>query len=672
MKTVALATSALLLAVAVPAVGKGMPPIQDFIKRPTYSAVKISPTGEYLAVTVDQGEQDILTVLRTSDLSVLKINRLPDEKSVGAFHWVGPERLLFNSIRKFGSYAQPRPTGEWYGVNADGTQARPLVFYGTRDVTQRGKAIGNESFSLLDRLPSDPTNVLMSVNYPRSKDGAGTEVVLFDTISGRRKGLAKAPRENCSIALDAAKQPRYAVCYDSEDEEGRFDTHNELYQRGADGNWTLVNSSQASGTMLSVLGSAADGRVYATRSDGKGTSALGVIDTSTARFESLFHDPVSDPSGYITAADGETIIGVMTEAGAPAIQLVDEEHPDAGVYASLAAAFEGQVVNFSSATEDGRKIVVSVYSDRNPGELYLYDRDTGEARFLMRNRALIDPEQMATVKPFNFRSRDGLQLYGYLTIPKGSDGKNLPMIVNPHGGPMGPRDNWRFNWETQLLASRGYMVLQVNFRGSGGFGKAFQDRAFGQWADGIMNDVIDATRWAVEAGHADPDRICIYGGSFGGYASLMAPAREPGLYKCAFGYVGLYDAQIQLSKSDTSQSASGQRYLARALGATRAEQDAMSPVNHAAKITLPVYLAAGARDPRCPPEHTEAMHKALAAAGNKPEGMIIESGEMHGFYKEENNLKLYTEMLAFFGRHIGGSVDVGAPVQERTARAALD
>ena len=135
------------------------------------------------------------------------------------------------------------------------------------------------------------------------------------------------------------------------------------------------------------------------------------------------------------------------------------------------------------------------------------------------------------------------------------------------------------------------------------------------------------------------------------------------MFKCAFGYVGLYDAQIQLTKSDTAQSESGKRYLKRAFGVTRAEQDAMSPINFVDRIKLPVYLAAGARDARCPPEHTEAMAKALQAAGNKPEGVIIQDGEEHGFYKEENNLRLYTEMLNFFDRHIGGKVTVGTPTK---------
>ncbi|MCC7248060.1 MAG: S9 family peptidase [Lysobacter sp.] len=630
-------------------------PIEDFVRHATYSGAKISPNGDYLAMTVERGERHVLVVLRTKDLSPLKINELPDQKSVGQFYWTGPERLIFTASRRYGRFAAPAGTGEWFGVNADGSQPRPLVFYGTRDATQRGKTVGNEFFSLLDTLDDDDTNVLMTVAYPRSSEGAGIEVVSFDTYSGRRKTLARAPRPNCSMALDAKKAPRYAVCYDDEDAAGSYDTSAELHRLGDDGKWTLINSSKASGKLLQVIGTAPDGRVYASESDGKATSALGTIDTATGAFTTAFKDPVSDPAGYILSADRETILGVVTEAGVPKVTMIDEAHPDAALYASLAAAFPGQFVDFSSATRDGKKIVVSVSSDRNPGELYLYDRDTAKARFLMRGRKWLDPKDMASVKPIALTARDGLKLHGYLTVPKGSDGKNLPMIVNVHGGPMGPRDDWAFNWENQMFANRGYAVLNINYRGSGGFGKGFQDMAFGQWAEGIMNDIIDATRWTVQQGYADKDRICIYGGSFGGYASMMAPAREQGLFKCAFGYVGAYDAEIQMTKSDTSESEGGRRYLLRALGKSKAERDAMSPVNHAGKIKIPVYLAAGARDPRCPPENTEAMQKALIAAGNPPEGMIVQSGEMHGFYKEENNLKLYSEMLNFFARHIGGA-----------------
>ncbi len=624
-------------------------PIIDFVRNPTYSSVKISPTGEYLALTVDRGDVDVLTVLRTRDLGIVKINQLPNDKSVGAFHWVSPQRLMFNSVRKFGRFAQPFSTGEWYSVNADGSMPRFLEMgkKGARDLQ-------NARFSMLDNPQNDDGKVLMSAIYPRSSESVNTEVAEVDTLNGRWKSLARAPRENCGMALDAQKMPRYAVCSDYKNEAGEFDQVSELYRREANGEWALVNSSKSSGKSLEVFGSARDGRIYATESDGKATTTFGEIDPATGAFKPLFRDPVSDPSGYIASVDGsEMVLGITTEAGAPQVTMIDNDHADAKLYASLAASFPGQFVNFASATRDGKQIIVQVYSDTNPGELYLFDRTTNQARFLMQQRKWIDSKRMASVKPVALTTRDGLKIHGYLTIPNGSDGKRLPMIVNVHGGPMGPRDNWGFDWESQLFANRGYAVLQINYRGSGGFGKGFQDMGYGTWATGIMNDIVDATKWTIAQGYADKDRVCIYGGSFGGYASMMAPAREQGLFKCAFGYVGAYDAEVQMTRSDTSRSESGRMYMQRALGKTKAERDAMSPVNHAAKIGIPVYLAAGARDPRCPPANTEAMNKALIAAGNPPEGMMITSGEMHGFYKDENKLKLYTEMLDFFARHIG-------------------
>ena len=645
-------------------------PIEDFFRPSAYSSAQISPDGTYLGIIVDRGEQDVLTILKMADLSILKVNQLPDSKSVASFRWVGDDRVMFNASRKYGAFAAPFNTGEWYAVNADGTQARPVIFRGTRSATERGKTVGNERFSLADAMDEDPRVVLMEVNYPRSKDGAGTEMVQVDTFTGARKSLARAPRENCRLTLDEKKETRFALCFDSENAQGEYDSVTELYRREPDGSWKLLNKSDGGGKDLSVIGTSDNGTIYALQDDRKVPAAFGTVDRATGEFKKLFQDSVTEVSDWVSSPTDDTVLAVMTEAGAPRITLVDEEHADTELYASLAGAFPGHVVNFASATRDGKQIIVSVYSDKNPGELYLYERSTGKARFLLKGREWVDPAKSASIRSFSFTSRDGLKIHGYLTLPAGSNGKNLPLIVNPHGGPMGPRDNWRYNAETQLFASRGYAVLQVNFRGSGGFGKAFQDMAYGQWATGIMNDIIDATKWAISDGVADPERICIYGASFGGYSALMAPARDQELFKCAFGYVGLYDAQIQFKLSDTGDRNDGIRYLQRAFGATRAQQDAMSPINHADKITIPVFMAAGARDARCPPEHTEKMFAALEQAGNKPEGMIIASGEGHGYYKLENNVDLYTQMLGFFGRHIGGTVEVGDPGKDKAAGAA--
>ncbi|KAA3600340.1 S9 family peptidase [Stenotrophomonas maltophilia] len=658
-KTSLLTPLALALAAALPAAlpaaaaGAATPySIEDFARHASYSSARISPSGAYLAISVDLGDQDVLTILRTSDLKVLKVNQLPDKKSVGSFHWISPERLMFNAVKKQGGYAQPFPTGEWFAVNADGSQARPVIFYGTRDATQRSKSVGNESYSLLDTLRGDDQNVIMQVRYPRSSEGAGTQVVSVDTISGRRTPLARAPKENCDIALDGAKEPRFAVCSSSRDESGEYDERSELYRR--DGTtWTLINASKSDGQHLRVLRTSADGTVYAEQDDGKVPSAIGTLDTGSGQFQKLFQDPVSEVSQMMWSTDDKRLIGVVNQAGSPKVTLLDEDHPDAALYQSLAQAFPGQMVQFSSSTEDGNRILVSVYSDTNPGELYLFDRKTGQARFLLQGRDWLDPKRMASVTPFTVKARDGQLLHGYLTVPQGAQGKRLPMIVNPHGGPIGPRDNWGFNPEAQLLASRGYAVLQVNFRGSGGYGKAFENAGHRQWADGIQNDILDATHWAIDQGVADKDRLCIYGGSFGGYSALMAPIREPGLFKCAFGYVGVYDVDMLFKKGDIPQRESGQRYLRRTHGTDVAEWNKVSPARRAGEVRIPVFLASGARDMRAVPEQTELMAKALTDAGNPPEGVIIQSGEMHGFYDVPARVNLYSKMLDFFGRHIG-------------------
>lgn len=659
MKTSLMVPLALALAAALPTPLLAAPAntptaysIEDFAKHASYSSARISPNGDYLAISVDLGDQDVLTILRTSDLKVLKVNQLPDKKSVGSFYWISPERIMFNAVKKQGGYAQPFPTGEWFAVNADGSLARPVIFYGTRDATQRSKSVGNESYSLLDTLRGDDQNVIMQVRYPRSSEGAGTQVVSVDTISGRRSPLARAPKENCDIALDGAKEPRFAVCSSSRDESGEYDERSELYRRDGTA-WTLINASKSDGQHLRVLRTSADGTVYAEQDDGKAPPAIGTLDTASGRFQKLFQDPVSEVSQMMWSTDDKRLIGVVNQAGSPKVTLLDEDHPDAALYQSLAEAFPGQMVQFSSSTEDGNRILLSVYSDTNPGELYLFDRKSGQARFLLQGRDWLDPKRMASVTPFTVKARDGQTLHGYLTIPQGAQGKRLPMIVNPHGGPIGPRDNWGFNPEAQLLASRGYAVLQVNFRGSGGYGKAFEEAGHRQWAEGIQNDILDATHWAIEQGVADKDRLCIYGGSFGGYSALMAPIREPGLFKCAFGYVGVYDVDMLFKKGDIPQRESGQRYLRRTHGTDAAEWNKASPARRASEVKIPVFLAAGARDVRAVPEQTELMAKALTDAGNAPEGVIIQSGEMHGFYDVPARVNLYTKMLDFFNRHIG-------------------
>jgi dipeptidyl aminopeptidase/acylaminoacyl peptidase len=221
----------------------------------------------------------------------------------------------------------------------------------------------------------------------------------------------------------------------------------------------------------------------------------------------------------------------------------------------------------TSSSTDGRKRVVFVDSDTNPGDFYLFDQASGSLSKLVSSMSWIKPAQMASMEPIELSARDGLKLRGYLTRPLGKEAaKQLPMVVLVHGGPYGVRDNWAFDPEVQLLASRGYAVLQVNFRGSDGYGHAFARAGFGEWGGKMQDDVTDATRWAITQGIADAKRICIYGASYGGYAALEGAVKEPDLYQCAIGNSGVYDLRLMHSRGDIHESEHGEAYLMDALG----------------------------------------------------------------------------------------------------------
>jgi dipeptidyl aminopeptidase/acylaminoacyl peptidase len=626
-------------------------PIQEFVRHPQYTATKISPDGRFLALTMQQGDVMSLAVLRMQDMQVIRITRLTGRESVSEFYWVGPNRLMYTSATNFGTYASPFGTGTWYAMDADGGHPRTLVSYYANSAAGRSKMLHfNETYTMLDPLPDDESTALMQ--YNDSSPGGRNAVVAVDTLTGRREVLARAPRDDCEMVLDAKHQPRYANCVETKDAKLGFDQHTELYRLGDGDDWTRVDRIAQDGRTMRVVGTAADGRIYALASDGSAPSAFGTIDPATQAFHKLYQDPAAGIHDFLYAADEQTVLGVVTMAGAPHVELVDRQNPDVQVYAALSKAFPGELVEITSATRDGKKLVVEVHSDTDPGQLYLFDRDSGNVRFLMKNRPGLDPAKMAHVLPFSFKARDGRTLYGYMTMPQGRS-KGLPTIIHPHGGPIGIRDDWGFDWESQLLANRGYLVVQVNYRGSGGYGKAFEDAGHGEWGRKMQDDLTDATHWVVEQGYADPKRMCIYGASYGGYASLMGAAKEPTLYQCAAGYVGVYDLNMMFHKGDIPERDSGRRYLKRTLGEDTPELRQWSPAYLADRIKVPVFLAAGLKDVRAPYQHTEAMRDALKDAGHPADVVILQPDEMHGFYEEDANLNLYTKLLAFFDKYIG-------------------
>jgi dipeptidyl aminopeptidase/acylaminoacyl peptidase len=305
--------------------------------------------------------------------------------------------------------------------------------------------------------------------------------------------------------------------------------------------------------------------------------------------------------------------------------------------------------------------LVEVWNDRSPGDVYVFDNENKHAAHVISRRSWFDPAQMASVKQVELKARDGLALSGLLTTPKGGSGKSMPMVVMPHGGPYGIQDQWRFDDDAQVLAAAGYAVLQVNYRGSGGYGDSFVQAGRREWGGKMQDDVTDATRWAIEQGVADPSRICIYGASYGGYSALMGVAREPALYKCAAGYVGVYDLPLMHTTGDIQKRGSGESYLRDWVGAPES-LDKVSPTRLASRIKVPVFLAAGGEDERAPQVHSERMEKALREAGVPVESLYYKT-EGHGFYEEAHKREYYSRLLAFLSRSLGGKV-AAAPKPE--------
>ncbi|RZA22088.1 MAG: S9 family peptidase [Lysobacteraceae bacterium] len=292
---------------------------------------------------------------------------------------------------------------------------------------------------------------------------------------------------------------------------------------------------------------------------------------------------------------------------------------------------------------------IYTWSDRHPGAWHVFDRAARKLALVTEAMPWLKPENLASSPLFTFRSRDGLTLHGFITARPGVGRR--PLIVMPHGGPHGPYDSWTYNRDAQFLASRGYAVLQVNFRGSGGRGEDVIESGYRERGGKMQDDIADGAKWAIDTGHADAARICAFGASYGGYAALMQTIRYPELYKCAIGYVGVYDPKVK-KEGDITDRDSGRRYLERALGSDEAQLRAWSPAQNAGKIKVPVFLAQGAIDKRVPMDQFNALKNAFKAAGVPVETMVA-PGEGHGFYKPENRAELYRRMEAFLSVHLG-------------------
>ncbi|HHA2412824.1 TPA: alpha/beta hydrolase family protein [Stenotrophomonas maltophilia] len=614
-----------------------------YVRADKFGDVMLSPGGDYLAATVPADGFTAVIILRTDDNTPVGNLRPPLNSHVFGLHWVNNDQVMFGLAQKFGTRDAPWATGEL--LTLDARTGRPELLVGYRDLGLRVRPKYRTSAAafLSDALPGDDAHVVIAVGGSRL-DANGYAAQL-EMASGKQRLLARAPMPGASYVVDARGDVRFV-------QGAGIDNVHRLYHRNG-GDWALVNDEKRSGRSEAALGFSADGQLaYLLSEQPSGPDAIVSWNPATQERKVVLRDEVVDPARLIRSPGSTVPVGALFLGNTPHTRFFDESSDEARLYRSLEAAFPGRAVFITSSTRDGRRLLVETGSGSNPGEFYLYDRDRNQARFLMARSEWIDPETTASVRPVLLKARDGLELHGFLTVPHGSTGRDLPMVVVPHGGPIGIFDNGGFDHENQLLAAAGYAVLQINFRGSGNYGRAHSRAALKQWGRAMQDDVTDATRWAISEGIADARRICIYGASYGAYSAMMGAAREPGLYQCAAGYVGVYDLRLMFTGGDIQDRDSGMSYLREWLG-DPVTLGAVSPVNLAERIRVPVFLAAGGQDKRAPIQHTERMEAALKRAGTPVESLYYKT-EGHGFYTQAHRSEYYGKLLAFLSRSLGG------------------
>lgn len=366
--------------------------------------------------------------------------------------------------------------------------------------------------------------------------------------------------------------------------------------------------------------------------------------------EVLYKHDTYDVDGLQFSRKRKVLTSISYESWKQEKVYLDDEAK--AIYTHLEQQLPGYEVALTSVSRDEDKYIVRTYSDRSLGAFYLYNRTTGTLDKLAEVNDDLKEDELSEMRSVTYTTRDGLTVQAYLTLPKGKDPKNLSLVVNPHGGPW-VRDSWGFNPEVQLLANRGYAVFQPNYRGSVGFGRKFWEVSFKQWGGTMQNDITDGVQWLIDQGIANPSKVAIYGGSYGGYATLAGVTFTPNLYCCAVDYVGVSNLFTFLETIPPYWKP----YLDmmyEMVGHPEKDKEAMtaaSPVFHVDKIKTPLFIVQGAKDPRVNIDESDQVVKALRARGVEVPYMV-KANEGHGFRNQENKFEFYKAMCGFLSQYL--------------------
>ena len=598
-------------------------PMEDFFRNPESASYSISPDGRRLAF-VKPWENRMNVYVRDLETGIDKRVTSATERDIAGFFWKGNDRII---------YAQDQGGDENFHV-----YVTDIAGTASRDLTPFEKVRAG----VLDDLEDDPEHMLISMNR---RDPEVFDVFRCDIASGELTKIAENTGSIVGWMTDHEGRLRGAMETDGTDTKL-------LYRATEDEEFRTLLVTSFKDSFSPILFSYDNRLLYVASNLSRDKEAIYTFDPDQNKLLDLvFENDEVDVSGLMHSKKRKIITGVHYTTDKTHRHYFDEESRK--LREALDDFFPNHEVSITDMDDDEMRCIVRVWSDRTRGAYYLYDRGNNSMKKLAEVSPWIREEDMAPMTPITYTARDGLTIHGYLTIPVGAASKDLPLVVIPHGGPSA-RDYWGFDSEAQFLANRGAAVLQVNFRGSTGYGKKFWTAGFKQWGRAMQDDVTDGVKWAIEQGIADPKRIAIYGGSYGGYAALAGATFTPDLYACAVSYVGpsniftllesippYWEPLREMEYEEIGDPSKDRELL-----------EAVSPFFHADQIKIPLFVAQGANDPRVNKAESDQIVEAVRKAGKDVLYMVKEN-EGHGFHNEENRLDFYRALEEFFRKHLG-------------------
>jgi dipeptidyl aminopeptidase/acylaminoacyl peptidase len=634
MLTLAWVGSAIAMSLPLPARAATIPkayPVRDFFSNPEKAYFRLSEDGRTLGfmqpVSVDGAPRRLNVFVQALQGSqpVGEPRRLTAEtaRDISTYSWKGSERVLY--VKDFGG------DENFHLVAVDVKSAK------VTDLTPGDKVRAE----LLDPLPDDPHHILVTHNR---RNAEVFDVYRIDLRTGKESLVAKNPGDIVGWNTDHAGRVRVATRSDG------LKTVL-LYRAGDAGDFKPIIITDYK-TEVDVAAFTADNkRLYAISNRGRDKKALVTIDPKRPDEEQMVFD---HPDVDLGAAVWSRLRKKITEANYVTARTERKFFDDgtAQIYQRIATKVPGMEVTLQSATKAEDKFIVAAGNDQTPGTRYIYDLKADSLSVLAEINPKIPAIDMAPQKPISYRSRDGLTIHGYLTLPVGREAKELPCVVHPHGGPWA-RDVWGYNPEVQFLANRGYCVLQLNFRGSTGYGRQFWEASFGQWGLKMQDDITDGVQWLIQQGVADAKRVGIYGASYGGYATLAGVTMTPDLYAAGVNYVGVSNLFTFMKTIPPYWRPQLPKFYDM-VGNPEKDQERMtrtSPALNADKIKTPLMVVQGARDPRVNKAESDQMVQALQKRGiDVP--YIVKDNEGHGFRNEENQYEFYGAMESFLSKHL--------------------